>query len=587
MSGFEVAGLILGTFAAAAQALEVYRWLATRAKCFREIRVHHTACDEDIQVELLFYQSYLKQILLLALDIGTVERMLADPSDTGWKDAVVHAQLNEKLGDSHPIYVVSMKKIEQTVTELNKELAWGDFSIQESLKSTGPLSKADQIKFRKYRFRFSNRESVRTSLIAKLKADNGNLKRLVELKDREGRQEQQIMVKTRVTAFESALCCFWVQAEKLFRALASACSCNCEGSHAASLLLQHRTEKKAEFVMLFTTSGAASWGACRTRISEGDMGPSRVSIPGTASADSAPHAPSSPTRLPLRPAVRSGPSGSSRRVRFSGQSSTITLTVPEVATQQDGYQTRITILCKSLEQPSRPCCGFLHLQDEDCRYYVYPLEHHVQATDMGQLVSLEQILNGQVGRMPPERARYALALVLASSFLQLLHSPWLPHSFIKSSIVFQKTFTSSGSLVLNQPHVLRELATMSAALTVSQGCDPSSSKLAVPSNSLKRLGVLLLEVFFAKPLGAPALPDAIPQNMRDEFWLAMQVAAAEKLLPQLEEEAAADYVLAVRWCLGGNMCTAPDKWRQEMLAKVVGPLQSCHDILRGAGVTSS
>lgn len=64
---------------------------------------------------------------------------------------------------------------------------------------------------------------------------------------------------------------------------------------------------------------------------------------------------------------------------------------------------------------------------------------------------------------------------------------------------------------------------------------------------------------------------------------AFDVAAAQDWQCHVNEKAGLDYAEAVGWCLRGNRSTLPESWRQDMLQKVIQPLQWCSDYLKGSG----
>jgi len=133
------------------------------------------------------------------------------------------------------------------------------------------MSKDDRT-FQAFRLRFCNGESTRKALFDELQSYNDKLEKLLNSSDRDTRLMQQRTVATEGAAIEAAICSFWIQAKRLFKALASSWSdCKCD-SHTASLLLQHRTTKKAEFQVFFTNFllKTTCWETRRTRISEGD-----------------------------------------------------------------------------------------------------------------------------------------------------------------------------------------------------------------------------------------------------------------------------------------------------------------------------
>ena len=196
------------------------------------------------------------------------------------------------------------------------------------------------------------------------------------------------------------------------------------------------------------------------------------------------------------------------------------------------------------------------------------------------LVTLDQILRGQGLPMPKRRQRFALAFVLASSFLQLLESPWLPTSWKKSDIVFfQSDDAPSGKFLLDQPHLNRNRHHPREGHL--RGIATENERRKRLADALDLLGIVLLELCFGQLLEDQSYRSKYPhlQGMDEDIKAVLDVAAAKEWHGEIEEEAGYDYAQAVGWCFGGILQTSPDQWRKEMLTKVVRPLESCHSHL--------
>ncbi|KAI6372431.1 hypothetical protein MCOR25_003752 [Pyricularia grisea] len=127
-------------------------------------------------------------------------------------------------------------------------------------------------------------------------------------------------------------------------------------------------------------------------------------------------------------------------------------------------------------------------------------------------VSLGQMLTSK----PPNfRVRCKIALVLASSFVQLVDSPWMtePHAFDKDSVLFLPG-------KLDEPHIRRTFCTMAEAKQDRNDCNKTSQPDVV-SAPLSRLGITLLELCFGTTLQSQELRKSLPsgdtERMRDLF----------------------------------------------------------------------
>ena len=179
---------------------------------------------------------------------------------------------------------------------------------------------------------------------------------------------------------------------------------------------------------------------------------------------------------------------------------------------------------------------------------------------------------------------------MASSFLQLLESPWLPSTaFRKTDVCFVRSEAEeedcgrSSAFLLDQPLIRRQFGPQDRnGCTNDDQQQPkdTTQQLFSFADSLDHLGILLLELCFGKPLESQPFRqrwgpgDAITGKVFD-------VMAAREWQCHVNDEAGMDYAEAVAWCLGGNRST-PDRWRQDMLKKVILPLQRCRDYLTTA-----
>lgn len=109
---------------------------------------------------------------------------------------------------------------------------------------------------------------MRKRLFAELQGYNDKLEKLLDSSDEDTQAMQKRTVRGNLTAIDSAICSFWVQARNLFRALALAFKCRCQ-QHDAKLLLQHRTGKAPDFEVIFTELVSSRWKIHKTRISQG------------------------------------------------------------------------------------------------------------------------------------------------------------------------------------------------------------------------------------------------------------------------------------------------------------------------------
>ncbi|KAK3681760.1 hypothetical protein B0T22DRAFT_523034 [Podospora appendiculata] len=561
MSGFEIAGLVLGAFPLAIAALDKYREVATRLGLFYKIRVEHKRCRDELEFHHLTFSRHLRQLLLpLVVDDAMIGKLLSAPGGESWNDPMISALLEVRLQESYELYLQYIHGIMRVMEELNRELAIDADSVQEKINTSREQNSGTRIKtaigkegraFQRYRLKFCNGESVRKRLFGELQDYNNKLEKILDSSDRDARLVSQRASAADGAAIESAICNFWLQARRLFTALASSWSCHWH-DHKADLLLEHRTSKKPEFQVMFTRFSATKrlWEIRRTKILEGREATSAMIQEGSlAQIEWSLEHERRPSHRHLQPAK------SAFRTKKPAAGNIIEGVNPTASRL-------ISDLCMALE-PCRPegsCCGYL--SEEDTRYYVYTVSNQTSASLTS--VTLDRILRGDVYPQPSRTQRYALALIMAS----------------KSEVVFLKDHSAAepNVFLLDKPHIHR-------SLTCKKHNQPPAENAVKASrfaDSLDQLGILLLKLCFGTTLEEQPCRKQWPVGTSETERAVFNVMAARDWQCHVNDEAGLDYADAVAWCLGGKRST-PDRWRQDMLRKVIQPLQRCRDYLVHAG----
>ncbi|KAI1377889.1 hypothetical protein F4677DRAFT_413835 [Hypoxylon crocopeplum] len=584
MSGLEVAGIVLGAFPIAVEALEKYREVFRRLGLFHRIRVEYLKCKHNLKFHQASFAGHIRRLLLpLIEDDNKINELMSDPAGRSWKDKEIAWMLQHQLGrESHELFIQCIGCIKNVMEKLNHELALDSTSLQDSLnKPRMPMSgsrlkesatKAN-VQFQLYRLKFSNGESVRTELFKELERYDSQFARLLDMGDKETELAQKRKL-TKSSLSESVLCSFWIYANSFFKALAATWTCCCEEQHLTSLLLQHRTSKINEFNVLFAKGRPSCWRIQKTLITEGDgdLAAAITADVGVGEGTTVRRAQHS-VNIPIRPASEIK---DQHIQKAKPQPDVICKSKSSGACQS--HINQISCLCSSLEQGIDGFCGYL--TGSDYRYYVYRVSQ--QQSDSFNSITIDQILRREVSPAPSRRQRYALSFILASSFLQLLDTPWLPESWRKSDIVFISDENKPNMFLLDQPHLSRKfIATpppedQQTSLAITIATEGSRTRTF---RSLELLGIVLLELCFGQPLEAQPCRKQWPTGDGEMQRYAFDFVAAREWVGEVNEEAGPDFDEAIRWCFEGHRNTPPEKWRQEMLRQVVQPLERCHRYL--------
>ncbi|KAK4033528.1 hypothetical protein C8A01DRAFT_49909 [Parachaetomium inaequale] len=572
MSGFEIAGVILGAFPILISALEGYREVAKRVGLWYSIRREHQKCKNEVNAQPVAFIGNLRRLLLtLAVDDARISRLLADPGGDEWKDAELARRLQDRLQDSHDVLLGTIEDMRTTMGELKNEIMIDAENLRQKIEQTKSPELAARVKgaFKKlgatkdyqlYRMQFALGESVRKSLFEEMKGYNDRLRNLLETSDAVF-QAQSARNSTKATREQSVACGFWKHADRLYSVLSKAWNCSCWQQHHAHLLLQdrHRPSPEPDFQLMLWSdsphlppdSTSNSWFCHSTRVEVVEGLEATIPIRMAPSPDLLTTAtPLHRTATPLKPSLTSGKT--QLRTKFTGPSGvpSVTLTffgdapdpksrIPKTAQREQARQ--IPSLCATLRrQPPLPasCHGYLLAASE--RYYIYSANTQIRPeNDDTTAITLESLLRDSAHPLT-RLQRYSLAVTVASSFIQLAGTPWMRSRWAKSDLVFFRNPTEPSTLgLLERPFVSRDF---------SQGSDDAdaASPKAVPSDEIiggfESLGIVLLELCFGKPI------EVYP------VWLKLRsdLLAALEWLKDVTEEAGPDYADAVAWCLIGG-----------------------------------
>lgn len=434
-----------------------------------------------------------------------------------------------------------------------------------------------KLEYHLQRMRFSLNKTSRNKLLDELAQYNTKLRQLLDSSDRLAKLRRY--PKQKKLGVGSTLLRFWHYAKSLHTLLHQALRCDCKSLHYASLFLQHHISSDVEFKIQFKFSQSAErlrpapWTSQETRISlaEGPQPTTAQAIPASPGTLSYPNNVKNPSSIM-----------NSRTRRKKGVTwivpdpQSVHRNIPDISTNE------INDLCTAITSTSPNCSCIGFLQDEEHRYNVYRVAGQLGKDIVSENVSLASLLNKTSNIVLTRRQRYSIALILASSHLQLHATPWLQTRWSKEDIFFQRS--GNDSVLLDQPHIIHVL------------CGPPASTL--PSSqgfgdrSVPTLGIMLLELCF----GIALEDHHIRQNYlsRDgQPNAALDLAAAMEWCGRFaNEEAGPEFADAIEWCLRNptNARASVDVkdagWREELYARVVEPLHYCHEQLTASTIGS-
>lgn len=427
--------------------------------------------------------------------------------------------------------------------------------------------------------KFTLRSANRAKLFEEFARYNERLGRLLDTNDESAALKQSRKYAKNSIA-KKRLWKLWRHAANVHDLMGRAWCCQCKGLHRACLLLHHELHIECiEFSICFLYAPSLTTSPCPWTWKElSAQYIDNIVLGGniTLVVPQASRSEASLSKPPLKSSMRNASLSalpSRPKVNWTN--------MPSPTAESSLQSTRpvvITDLCSTLAtcDISSSTSSVLGLLEGDEDSYI--LRQGAKAKPPGEVyqkVSLESLLSSEPGYSLDRRQRYKIAYTLASSHLRLYPSPWLHSQWSKEDIIFDMDPQDTGCIQIDQSYMLRAVSAKPAA--------PAS--FASSDRSLHTLGILLIELCFGTALEDHEMRRQYQSSIRQQD-VAPDLAATLDLAVALEwsrsvyREAGETYADAVNWCLRGQRAGAKDdKWREELFANVVRPLQSCHEIM--------
>lgn len=252
---------------------------------------------------------------------------------------------------------------------------------------------------------------------------------------------------------------------------------------------------------------------------------------------------------------------------------------PETASKL-AAEARIKDLCSTLATCNEDdsCLGYLS-DEEHLHYEMRAIKDGRILNEDCSLISLEDLLANCNRLKLTRKQRYKLAVVLASSILQLQTTPWLNNHLAKKNIFFYQNGTD---VLADQPYIQHSFASNRTSLETTpeeKSSRPPCSTRNSTRNSLAHLGILLLELCFGQPiekqteLRSQYLMDGKAHNDTDYL-------TARDWIYEVGEEAGEEFENAVKCCVLCNFDAKLDwtdmNFTQSVHAAVVEPLEKAY-----------
>lgn len=123
MSGFEVAGVVLGSLPLIISAMEHYAEGIAAAKRFWKYKSEMRSLIMHIKTEKTIFTNTLEQLLTGIVRIEHMDELLANPGGKKWHDSEVDKVLKERLRSSYPAYFENVRGMDMALKQIMKKLA--------------------------------------------------------------------------------------------------------------------------------------------------------------------------------------------------------------------------------------------------------------------------------------------------------------------------------------------------------------------------------------------------------------------------------------------------------------------------------
>lgn len=585
-------------------ALEKYNEGLKPLKNFVDYKPFIRRLVNDLQTERATLKSTC-ELLLISLSISNTELacLLADPASSAWREQSLVKELKQRLQSSYTVFLNILEEIAGTLGTLANIIGF------DSEGQPFP----DFVKKRKrYWKRFSACLALKEheALILRVKRANGSLSDLV--KNSLALELPRSHRKNQKASFRDVRDC----AQRLHTALRSRWPCSCSVAHHAELRLERRVwdqppSFRVTFPITVTPSDAvpSRWHeteiksssstaidtsamTCNGNLCDAFIDTEPVSSSTIITNSTTINPISTPRKSSLATLQDRFKSKERKRVGFAAVTTGVqvaNLHFADVKAAQSHAEVKqqakhIDDLCSILRHTNEGSANSLlgQFAHDQCQYEMVSISQQVRSendttTFHDMLLNHQQeapspgdndtspstsSLSGYTSRLT-RKARLQLAVILASTTLQLHTTPWLDSDWSGKDVLFRQ-----GSF--DSPYISHAFMKSEQPPSMHNSLQPQWGP--VRNLTIFRLGILLLELSLGKPLGTWKSNE--PEERYQDF------VRASKLVGALMNEESQSYIGATQACIYGNFGSKAkdlnledDAFRRAVYEDVVLPLE--------------
>ncbi|RPB25171.1 hypothetical protein L211DRAFT_806386 [Terfezia boudieri ATCC MYA-4762] len=609
VTGLELAGLILATFPLIISGLDAYENGFQTMKEWSRFRKEYLVFMTALGKQKLFFRQNITTLLdPIVKSEDHMMRLLEDPAGKEWKDPELDDMLRrrlEGLEETYECYMETVCSILALLEKLKGKLKLGDGEVHWTANATASGIARLEYEFRRLTYTLGRKK--RADILSKIEKHIDEMSRI--LSNSERLAPQRIKRKSPISKhFQQVRS----QASSLHAALSQAWKCNCFLGHAAKLLLERRVHTSEEtkiydwkmedsaikFEVYFsinlepststapnkkTTTQNSEW--CATAITiDPSLNSDRshldnlTGIYGPRSSMATSNI-SSLTKTGLKSTTRPL-LDECRRVSFADTS------VSSKSISFVNEVSEIIDLCSALNQQPSSQQNFGYLRDQQLdKLHTVTLGANSQLpSGTYKIISLDSLLGTGKGRssnlssaLTTRRTRLEVAVILATSLLQLHPGPWLGERWGKRDIFFFQS--ADGIIHTHLPFLLSQFQS-STTLHSNSNMDGTPTNLQSrggPSPPLLSLGILILELWFNQSIESLRFRnDYLGKGGKTTEYT--DYNTAQKWLEQTMDEAGPDLHDPTRRCIycafgASSQNLEDDELRKAVCDGVVAPLE--------------
>lgn len=543
MSGFEVAGVVLGAVPLLISALEHYSDGLSTLKRWRRYEHELRSLVRNLDTERVKLQNVGEKLLVGIVPESHIEAMIKDPQGNLWREEKTQKKIRSRLWEGYELFEDTIVDIKKAVDEMKERIE------NQSGKKASTLK----------RMMFTLSRNQYADLILIVREGVANLENLT---DRNIELEPARKVRSQGKLFKVLR----TTSKGLYHALKSSLECPC--SHDISLKLEKRSNTTpmddSDAVMSNLTFKLVLSRLCISvteglREKEWEEILVKPKLPPTDNKHLL-----ETKSLPIQSKGKSKKSVSF--ASSSNTSSTITITRTQSVSKSVDIQTSIqtlsigvasiglynldaiTNLCEKLKRAQKQVqvstYGMIIDRSPEGikKFTLHPVPiSSTEDTRCWSVISLKQILEQKdTSIYLTYQDRLHLAVIISSSILQLHGSPWLSGTISSQDVFFiqKKDFP-----FYDQPFVMKSLPTKSLAT------QDMSQDAPFPRNPvLVSLGVLLIELIQGKPINQLRTPQ---EESLAHTKLLQDYMTVKRLLQDVRM-ASSNYATAVTRCVDGD-----------------------------------